>query len=293
MAILRSTYGTKRLAVVLFALLLAALFLLPSQSQGVLQFLGGPLGQVLSIPLEAFSSLDRGISGTWNEYVALRAVREENRQLRRELEFVQGQNNQLREAAVATQRLEALLDFKQKSSPDMVAAQVIGRDATNWYRGIILNKGEQDGVRAEMGVVTPAGVVGRVVKASSASSVVLLLTDPNNAIAALVQGTRDEGIVEGTRNGRARMKYIPLLSTVHPGDRVITSGLTGSFPRGLAIGVMTHIEKEEGDLFRSAELEPEVDMSKLDEVLVIRSPYEESEASKKMMQGMPGEKKKP
>lgn len=293
MAILRSTYGTKRLAVVLFALLLAALFLLPSQSQGVLQFLGGPLGQVLSVPLEAFSSLDRGMTEIWDGYVALRGIREENRQLRKELEFVQGQNNQLREAAVATQRLEAILDFKQKSIPDMVAAQVIGRDATNWYRGIILNKGEQDGVHAEMGVVTPAGVVGRVVKATSSSSVVLLMTDPNNAIAALVQGTRDEGIVEGTRNGRARMKYIPLLSTVHPGDRVITSGLTGSFPRGLAIGVMTHIEKEEGDLFRSAELEPEVDMTKLDEVLVIRSPYEESDASKKMIQGMPGEKKKP
>ena len=293
MAILRSTYGTKRLAVVLFALLLAALFLLPSQSQGVLQFLGGPLGQVLSVPLEAFSSLDRGMTEIWDGYVALRGIREENRQLRKDLEFVQGQNNQLREAAVATQRLEAILDFKQKSIPDMVAAQVIGRDATNWYRGIILNKGEQDGVHAEMGVVTPAGVVGRVVKATSSSSVVLLMTDPNNAIAALVQGTRDEGIVEGTRNGRARMKYIPLLSTVHPGDRVITSGLTGSFPRGLAIGVMTHIEKEEGDLFRSAELEPEVDMTKLDEVLVIRSPYDESDASKKMIQGMPGEKKKP
>ena len=293
MAILRSTYGTKRLAVVLFALLLAALFLLPSQSQGVLQFLGGPIGQILSVPLEAFSSLDRGMTEIWDGYVALRGIREENRQLRKELEFVQGQNNQLREAAVATQRLEAILDFKQKSIPDMVAAQVIGRDATNWYRGIILNKGEQDGVHAEMGVVTPAGVVGRVVKATSSSSVVLLMTDPNNAIAALVQGTRDEGIVEGTRNGRARMKYIPLLSTVHPGDRVITSGLTGSFPRGLAIGVMTHIEKEEGDLFRSAELEPEVDMTKLDEVLVIRSPYEDSDASKKMIQGMPGEKKKP
>ena len=71
MAILRSTYGTKRLAIVLFALLLVALFLLPSQSQGILQFLGGPLGQILSLPLEAFSSLDRGISETWDGYVAL------------------------------------------------------------------------------------------------------------------------------------------------------------------------------------------------------------------------------
>ena len=293
MALLRSTYGTRRLAVVLFALLLAALFLLPSQSQGLLQLLGGPLGQILSVPLEIFSSVDRGISGLWDGYVDLRNVREENQQLRREVEFLQGHNNQLREAAAATERLEAILEFKRKTLPDTVTAQVIGRDATNWYRGVILNKGEQDGVRAEMGVVTPAGVVGRVVKATASSSVVLLVTDPNNAIAALVQRTRDEGIVEGTRNGRARLKYIPLLSSIHPGDRVVTSGLTGAFPRGIAMGVVTHIEKEEGALFQSAELEPDVDLTKLEEVLVIRAAHEEADASRKMMPSLPGEKKKP
>ncbi len=293
MALLRSTYGTRRLAVVLFALLLTALFLLPGQSQGLLQVLGGPFGQILSLPLEAFSSLDRGLSDVWDGYVALRGVRDENQQLRKEVEFLQGQNNQLREAAVATERLETILEFKQKTLPETVAAQVIGRDATNWYRGVILNKGEQDGVRVEMGVVTPAGVVGRVVKATASSSVVLLATDPNNAIAALVQRTRDEGIVEGTRSGRARLKYIPMLSNVHPGDRVVTSGLTDAFPRGLAIGVITHIEKEEGDLFQSAELEPEVDLAKLEEVLVIRTAHEAADASRKIMQNLPGEKKKP
>jgi rod shape-determining protein MreC len=293
MALLRSTYGTRRLAVVLFALLLAALFLLPSQSQGLLQFFGGPLGQVLSVPLEVFSFVDHGISDLWDGYVDLRHVREENQQLRREVEFLQGHNNQLREAAAATARLEAILEFKQKTLPDTVAAQVIGRDAISWYRGVILNKGEQDGVRAEMGVVTPAGVVGRVVKTTASSSVVLLVTDPNNAIAALVQRTRDEGIVEGTRNGRARLKYIPLLSTIQPGDRVVTSGLTGAFPRGVAMGVVTHIEKEEGALFQSAELEPEVDLTKLEEVLVIRTSHEEADAARKIMQTLSGEKKKP
>jgi rod shape-determining protein MreC len=293
MALLRSTYGTRRLAVVLFALLLAALFLLPSQSQGLLQLLGGPLGQILSVPLEIFSSVDRGISGLWDGYVDLRHVREENQQLRREVEFLQGHNNQLREAAAATARLESILEFRQKTLPDTVAAQVIGRDATNWYRGVILNKGEQDGVRPDMGVVTPAGVVGRVVKATASSSVVLLVTDPNNAIAALVQRTRDEGIVEGARSGRARLKYIPLLSSIHPGDRVVTSGLTGAFPRGIALGVVTHIEKEEGALFQSAELEPEVDLTKLEEVLVIRAAHEETDAARKMMPTLPGEKKKP
>jgi rod shape-determining protein MreC len=293
MAISRSTYGTKRLAVILFALLLAALFLLPSQSQRLLQYVGGPLGQVLSLPLAALSSLDHGMSETWDGYVALQGVREENRQLLREIDLLKGQNNHLRESAAATQRYEALLNFKEQASFQTVAAHVIGRDATNWYRGVILNKGEHDGVRPEMGVVTPAGVVGRIVKANSTSSVVLLVTDPNNAIAGLVQRTRDEGIVEGTSHGRARLKYIPLLSRVQAGDHVVTSGLTGTFPRGLAIGRLTQVEKSEGDLFQSAEVEPEVDLSKLDEVLVITAPYEDADAAQKLLQEIQGDRKKP
>ena len=293
MAISRSTYGTRRLAIVLFALLIAALFLLPSQSQGLLQYVGGPLGQILSLPLAAFSSLDRGISETWDGYLALQGVREENRQLRREIESLKGINHQLRDSVSAAQRYENLLNFRQQFSSRTVAAQVIGRDATNWYRGVILNKGESDGIRVEMGVVTPAGVVGRIVKTNSVSSVVLLVTDPNNAIAGLVQRTRDEGIVEGTSHGRARLKYIPLLSRVQPGDRVVTSGLTGSFPRGLAIGGLTQVEKSEGDLFQSAEIEPEVDLSKLDEVLVITAPYEDADAAQKLLHEIHGDRKKP
>jgi rod shape-determining protein MreC len=130
-----------------------------------------------------------------------------------------------------------------------------------------------------MGVITPAGVVGRVVKTTNSSSVVLLVTDPNNAIPGLIQRTRDEGIVEGTAEGGARLKYIPLLSTVRAGDRVVTSGLTGGFPRGLMIGAVTSIEKEEGALFQSAEILPEVDVSKLEEVLVITAPYGDTDAS--------------
>ena len=141
MAIFRSTYGTRRLAIVLFGLLLVALFLLPNQSQGLLQYVGGPLGEVLSLPLAAFSSLDHGISDAWDGYIALRGVREENRQLRHDIEVLKGQNNQLRDSAAATQRYETLLNFKQHTSAPTVAAQVIGRDATNWYRGEFLNNG--------------------------------------------------------------------------------------------------------------------------------------------------------
>ena len=232
MAQSRSSYGTRRLALACFALLLAALFLLPGQIQGLLQYLDGPVGHVVRVPLEAIASIDFGIADRWQQYVALQGVREESQQLRKDIELLRGQNSQLRESATATARLTALLQFKEQALPTMVAAQVIGRDATNRYRAIILNKGESDGIKPDMGVITPAGVVGRVVKTTGASSVVLLVTDPNNAIAGLIQRTRDEGIVEGTQQGLAQLKYIPLLSTLRDGDRVVTSGLVGGFPRG-------------------------------------------------------------
>jgi rod shape-determining protein MreC len=268
---LRAPYNARRFALALAVVLLVGFLLLPGQLQGVFQQLGSPLGWVVSWPLRGVASLRDGISDLWTGFVLLQGVEEENRQLRREVEFLKGQNAQLREAAAATDRLAKLLEFKEQELPTMVAAQVIGRDTGNWYRTIILNKGESDGLKPDRGVITPAGVVGRIVKTTAATSVVLLVTDPNNAIAGLIQRTRDEGIVEGTADGLARLKYIPLLSNARAGDRVVTSGLTGDFPRGLPIGTITRIDKEEGALFQSAELAPEVDVNRVEEVLVIHS----------------------
>jgi rod shape-determining protein MreC len=268
---LRAPYNARRFALVLAVVLLVGFLLLPGQLQGVFQQLGSPLGWVVSWPLRGVASLRDGISDLWTGFVLLQGVEEENRQLRREVESLKGQNAQLREAAAATDRLAKLLEFKEQELPTMVAAQVIGRDTGNWYRTIILNKGESDGLKPDRGVMTPAGVVGRIVKTTAATSVVLLVTDPNNAIAGLIQRTRDEGIVEGTADGLARLKYIPLLSNARAGDRVMTSGLTGDFPRGLPIGTITRIDKEEGALFQSAELAPEVDVNRVEEVLVIQT----------------------
>lgn len=275
----RSPSGTGRLVLASVVLLLVVLFLLPSQSQGLLQYVSGPIGEVLSLPLQAIGSIDRGISDLWGGYIALQGVREANEQLRKDMALLRGQNSQLREAAAATERLKTLLQFKEQALSVMLAAQVIGRDATNSYRSVILNKGERDGIKLDMGVVTPVGVVGRVVKMTGATSVVLLVTDPNNAIAGLIQRTRDEGIVEGTHQGLAKLKYIPLLSTVRDGDRVVTSGLVGGFPRGLPIGTITRIDKSEGALFQAAELMPDVDMSRLEEVLVIQDPRGQSSSA--------------
>lgn len=268
---LRAPYNTRRIVFGLAAVLLVGVLLLPSQFQGAFQQMGGPVGWIISWPLRAVSGVSDGIANFWNTFVMLRNVDEENQQLRKEIEYLKGQNSQLRETAAATDRIAALLEFKTQALPPMVAAQVIGRDTGNWYQALILNKGELDGLQPDLGVITPAGVVGRIIKTTAATSVVLLVTDPNNAIAGLIQRTRDEGIVEGMTDGQARLKYIPLLSNARAGDRVVTSGLAGGFPRGLAVGTITRIDKEEGELFQSAELTPEVDVTRVEEVLVIQS----------------------
>ncbi|MGE0644327.1 MAG: rod shape-determining protein MreC [Nitrospira sp.] len=265
----RLTYNARRVALGLAVILVLGFLLLPNQLQSVFQAVGSPFGWIISWPLQAVSAVHDRIGGVWGHYVALQGVEEDNRQLRRELDLLKEHNGQLRESAAATQRLAALLEFKQLALPTLVAAQVIGRDTGNWYKTIILNKGTSDGLDSDQGVITPAGVVGRIVKTTSSTAVVLLLTDPNNAIAGLIQRTRDEGIVEGTTHGTAQLKYIPLLSDAKAGDRVVTSGLVGGFPRGLALGTITRINKEDEALFQSAELVPEVDPNHVEEVLVI------------------------
>ena len=266
---LRSTSGTTRVVLVLFTLLLSFVFVLPTQSRNFLQRVGQPLAQVLALPIRVLAALDRSVRETWDGYVALREVYEENRGLKEEIQRLRRENSELRERAASSQRWAELLEFKLEAPFHTVAAQVIGRDASNWYRGLVLNKGERDGVNVEMGVVTPAGAVGRVVKTTSFTATVLLATDPHNALTGLIQRTRDEGIIEGSPHGRLRMKYLPLLSPIEVGDRIVTSGLTGGFPKGLAIGTITRVDKTEGDLFQSAEIMPEVDFSRLEEVLVI------------------------
>ncbi|HEX9743558.1 MAG TPA: rod shape-determining protein MreC [Nitrospiraceae bacterium] len=285
----RSTSGTRRVLLVLCALLLSLVFVLPKQSHTLLQAIGKPLADLVALPLELLSSTDRRAGAIWNRYVALWTVQEENEQLRREIEFLRGQTADLREMAAANRRLTELLRFQAHAPSVTVGARVIGRDATNWYRGVVLDKGEQDGVRTEMGVVTLAGAVGRVVKTRTSSSVVLLITDPNNAVTSLIQRTRDEGIIEGTFEGQVRMKYIPLLSTVRVGDPVVTSGLTGGFPKGVPVGTITSIHKDESGLFQTADVRPEVDFTKVEEVLVVTAPRSTEEPPP----APPAEKSKP
>jgi len=263
--------GIRRILVIIFLLLLALLLFLPRQSQEWLSHVGGPLVGILEVPLHSVASLHDSISEIWNNYIALQNVWEENRHLRQEIQRLQGEQNLLREQAIIATQFQQLMAYQETAPMTTLPARIIGRNVSNWYRAIIINKGDRDGIKPEMGVITHAGVVGRVIRVNPTTAIVLLLSDPNVAITGMVQKTRDEGIIQGTPQGTIHMKYLPPLSPVQPGDPVVTSGLTGDFPRGLQIGRVQQVTKADTDLFQLGEIDPIVDFSKLEGVLVITS----------------------
>ncbi|MCA9470527.1 MAG: rod shape-determining protein MreC [Nitrospirales bacterium] len=261
--------GVKRVFAVVFVIALIAILLLPRQTQGLLEGISHPVAQFVAIPIQGFASLDMSIRESWNHYIALQGVYEQNLELQQEVDRLNARISQLHEQIIVSEQLASLMNFQEQAGMKTVAARVIGRNATNWYQAIIIDKGLEDGIRNQMGVVTTAGVVGRVVNVNPSTAVVLLLTDPNIAVAGMIQRSRDEGIAQGTAQGAVRMKYVPPLSTVEVGDMVVTSGLTGDYPRGLPIGRVGRLEKGDADLFLAAEIHPMVDFAKLEGVLVV------------------------
>ena len=229
------------------------------------------MAMILEGPLHVVSAIQNSIGNTWAHYVALQEVWEENQRLREEVQRLQGEQNQLREQAILAREFQELSLYQATAPMTTIPARIIGRNVSNWYQAIVIDKGESDGIRGEMGVITNAGVVGRVIRVNQTTSIVLLLSDPNVAITGMIQTSRDEGIIQGTPQGNIHMKYLPPLSPVQVGDAVVTSGLTDDFPRGLHIGHIQQVTKAATDLFQSGEVTPIVDFSKLEGVLVITS----------------------
>lgn len=262
----------KRLISVLVVLLILAVFLLPELQKRPLFFILRPLVYMTTSVQGALTGVANAVGHIWSGYMDLGDVQQENENLKSRITRLENENSLLREDQAAFEQLESLLDFKEKASYPVIASRVIGRDPGNWYQSMLIDKGEEDGIAVDMGVIVASGVVGRVMKTTPHTSHVLLLTDHRSAIPVLIQETRDEGLVVGTEQEVARIKYLPILSEVKEGDAVLTSGLVGSFPKGLPVGRVRSVDKREMELFQEAEISPLVDFSKLENVMVIAIP---------------------
>ncbi|PWB80670.1 MAG: rod shape-determining protein MreC [Candidatus Methylomirabilota bacterium] len=209
----------------------------------------------------------------WHEYIDLRRVRRDNQFLRDEVRQLRAELGDLRETALEHARLSRILQLDRRAGTQTVVARVIGKDTTNWFRSIVIDMGANRGIQRHMAVVTSEGLVGRVVDVTAATSRVQLITDPESGVGVLIQRSRIIGIAAGSQGGAIQIKYLPLMADVAVGDRIITSGMGGIFPKGIPVGTVARTSRPtNGTLFQSIEAEPHADFSRLEEVIVLKQP---------------------
>jgi len=208
------------------------------------------------------------IRDTWRHYFALQNTTRENEQIRRENDALKLQISQLQGKAAEADRLAALLNFRQSHAEvPMIAARVIGVGTASLT--IQLDRGEHEGIRKDMGVITPDGVVGKVVEVYPNAAQVLLLTDKESGVGAMLADSRIQSPVGGQGEPLLVMKYVPNDDEVNLGERVITSGMDRIFPRDLPVGTVAEIKP--GNPFKQIRIKPAANLERLEEVLVLLS----------------------
>ncbi len=224
------------------------------------------------------SAVVSGVRRLWGGYVGLRGVKAENDELKRRLAGAQFQIQQQRALADRSRGLEQLLGLRDRSSLSTAAAEVIADAASPDFRTLTIDKGTRDGLKPDMAVIAPAGVVGRIVVPSLRAAKVQLLVDRNAAAGALVERSRAQGVVVGEGDERLRMEYVSEVADVVAGDLVVTSGIDGIFPKGFVIGRVESVEKS-GGVYKRITVRPAVDFRSLEEVLVVLTPTAAREAA--------------
>lgn len=249
----------------------------------------------LLTPLQrAGNFLVNKVDAVWFGYIDLRNVRVENRELTKEVGDLRLKNEQLEGQASQAVRFSRLLGFRQENSDiPMIAAEVIGANADSTSHTVFINRGDQEGIRRNMAVITPDGVVGKISEALSHTSQVLLITDRESGVGALLAGTRTHGVVKGTGNPLLWMDYVSAEEKVATGEQILTSGEDRIFPKNLPVGWVASTKN--GFPFQTIEVTPAAHLDRLEEVLVLLSEkplnsHPENRASSTVPQKLPDSK---
>jgi rod shape-determining protein MreC len=216
----------------------------------------------------AIDSFIDNVSGIWSDYVWLVDTRQQNLDLERENRRLSSELNEMHEMAIQNGRLRRLLAFVDDLDMAALPAQVIGEDAGTWARTLIIDKGSNSGLRSGLAVVSADGVVGRIIKTAPTSARVLLVTDGSSAVASLIQRTRARGVARG-RGDDLSVEYSLRSDDIRVGDLLVTSGMGGIFPKGLPLGRVATVEKDQYGLFQRLSATTTVDFAHLEEVLVV------------------------
>jgi len=227
-------------------------------------------------PLQRIGSWTiHGAQHGWGGYIGLRRAQQENDAMRAELDRLKVRNAELEGRALEADRLAALLNFRTSHQEvPMIAASVIGASPDSGSQVIYINKGSRDGIRRDMGVITPDGVVGKILAVFPDTSQVLRLDDKESGVGALLAGTRTQGPVKGTGAPLLSLDYISNDEKVAEGQTVLTSGQDRIFPKDLPVGTVVDFVSDPKTPFMRIRVRPAAHLDRLEEVLVLESRQE-------------------
>jgi rod shape-determining protein MreC len=226
---------------------------------------------IVTTPISTgLAKASRATFGLWSTYLDWKNVRSENRRLRDEVQQLRVQALRVNDIDVENQRLRRLLALQERLPLTTLSGEIIAREWGGWIRSLTVNRGRGDNIPRLSAVISPDGLIGRIVDVRPGASIVQVLTDPASTVGAHVLRTRTPGIVEGDPRGTLRFKFMARDgASIQNGDVLVTAGQGGLFPRGIPIGTVRTIDNRGAALFHYAELTPSVDYARVDEVLLV------------------------
>lgn len=224
--------------------------------------ISGPLIETAAAPR-------RWTKNIWDNYIALRGVREENQRMLKELASLRSDSVRIHELESQVTRLEGLLGSVRGKKTQVRLAQIIGRDQSPFGKSFIIDQGRISGVRRNMPVIHQRGIVGRVFRVGRSVSQVLLIIDSRSSVDVIVQRTRAQGVFSISSENLGEIRYMPVEADVKRGDLLVSSGLGGIFPKGIPVARVVSATREGKHMFRTVKASPTVDFNKLEEVLIM------------------------
>lgn len=228
------------------------------------------LGTVAGPVLKGIGAAAGSVTGVVDSYINLIHTKKENEQLRKKLESLQLENQKMNEYDRENKRLRVLLQFMQQNPRAYIAASVIGEDLKNWYKCIIIDKGKNHGLKQKMPVVTANGLVGQIVEVAHMHSKVMIINDTNSSVDVVVDGKSTRGILDGKSQMVLKLKYVRKADQIEVGDKLVTSGKDGIFPKGIAVGIVTQVSNRHPGIFSEIEVMPHNNYKNLNEVLIVK-----------------------
>ncbi|HQH99993.1 MAG TPA: rod shape-determining protein MreC [Deltaproteobacteria bacterium] len=237
----------------------------------------GSSSLAISYVREGYYGFDKAVSAPfsfiarlWDTYIGLVNTSRENEELRKQIDKLRVQCMSMNDLRAENKRFRAMLDFKEAHQEySLIPASLLSQDITLIFKTAIIDKGTISGFHIDMPILSPEGIVGKVVAVSPHTSQILLITDPNSAIPAIIESTRVKGIIKGRGGNLLSLEYVRRTENVKIGDCIVTSGLLGMFPKGLKIGYVQEVKRDVNKIFSDIVVKPCVEMDKIEGIFGI------------------------